>query len=59
MQDIVTLIAHFADFVYAPVKTLKNKYIFNKRQKCVYQNFLQYFVSKHSESCKQNLIALQ
>ena len=47
MQDIVTLIAHSADFVYAPVKTLKNnKYIFNKIQKFVYQNFLQYFVFK-------------
>ena len=47
MQDIVTLIAHSADFVYAPVKTLKNnKYIFSKIQKFVYQNFLQYFVFK-------------
>ena len=36
----------FPDFVYAPVKSPKNKYIFNKIQKFVYQNFLQYFVFK-------------
>ena len=49
MHDIVTLIAHSADFVYAPVKTLKNnKYIFNRIQKCVYQNFLQYFVLRNT-----------
>ena len=36
----------FPDFLYAAVESLKNKYIFNKIQKFVYQNFLQYFVFK-------------
>ena len=53
MQDIVTLIAHTADVVYVPVKTLKKINIYSIKFKNLYiKTFYSILFSKHSESCK-------